>query len=401
MWRSGIGIGLLGALYFSSACSSSDGNGANGAQGGSGGGLVFNAGSGGGGANGGGAGGAGATPGTSGRNGTSGAAGSCPVTVNDAGCSGELYVGETIPLDIYIMFDQSGSMLNQEQGGMTRMDAVRDAVDKFVHDQNSTGLGVGIGYFGYKPIGQTTCDPADYSKEAVAIGTLPGNAQAIVDSLSGVQPTGETPSAAAIRGACTYAQSWKLATPGHEVVILLVTDGKPEAPVTCSTTKACCPTLEDAVAAATECRNGKPGLKTYVLGVGPLLDNLGQIAVAGGTDKAYLVAGGDVSAQVLAALNAIRAAAAIPCQLQIPPAPVGETLNLAQVNVVHTTSGCETRTIYYRDSEASCDATNGGWFFDNPSAPQNVILCGRTCDDVSIPGGQLLFSVGCDRITLH
>jgi hypothetical protein len=321
--------------------------------------------------------------------------------VNDAGCSGELYVGETIPLDIYIMFDQSGSMLNMEQGGLTRMEAVRNAVDQFVHDPKSAGMGVGIGYFGYKPIGSTTCDAADYEHEAVPIGTLPGNAQAIVDSLSGVQPTGETPSAAAIRGACTYAKSWKLATPGHEVVILLVTDGKPEAPVTCSTTGACCPTLEDAVAAATECRSGKPGLKTYVLGVGPLLDNLGQIAVAGGTEKAYLVSGGDVSSQVLAALNEIRAAASIPCELQIPPPPVGETINLGQVNVVHTTNSCETRTIFFRESQAACDTTNGGWFFDNPSAPQNVILCGKTCDDVSVPGGQLLFSIGCDTVSIH
>src|SRR5204863_9451152 len=115
--------------------------------------------------------------------------------------------------------------------------------------------------------------------------------------------------------------------------------GKPEAPVTCSTgSTGCCPTLADAVAAATDCRNAKPGLKTYVLGVGPLLDNLGQIAVAGGTDKAYLVSGGDVSAQVLAALNEIRAAAAIPCQLQIPPPPAGQSLNFDKVNVVHTTS---------------------------------------------------------------
>jgi hypothetical protein len=339
MWRSVLGFGLLGILWSSAACSSS--NEGSGGQGGSGGGLVFNAGNGGGGA-----GGAGATPGTSGQNGTSGAAGSCPITVNDAGCSGEIYVGETIPLDIYIMFDQSGSMLNIEQGGLTRMDAVRDAVDKFVNDSKSAGMGVGIGYFGYKPIGSTTCNPADYEKEAVAIGRLPENAKAIVDSLNGLQPTGETPSGAAIRGACTYAQSWKLATPGHEVVILLVTDGKPEAPVTCSTGGTCCPTLEDAVAAATECRNGKPALKTYVLGVGPLLDNLGQIAVAGGTDKAYLVSGGDVSSQVLAALNEIRAAAQIPCQLQIPPAPPNQTINLGQVNVVHTTNACETQTIF-------------------------------------------------------
>jgi hypothetical protein len=186
------------------------------------------------------------------------------------------------------------------------------------------------------------------------------------------------------------------------VVILLVTDGKPEAPVTCNGGSGpCCPTLDDAIAAATDCRNGMPGLKTYVLGVGPLLDNLGQIAVAGGTDQAYLVSGGDVSTQVLAALNAIRAAATIPCQLRIPPPPQGQTINLDQVNVVYTTSSCQTEVIGYRDAPTSCDSTNGGWYFDDVAAPQKVVLCDKTCSDVAVPGGQLLFSIGCGRISIH
>jgi von Willebrand factor type A domain len=402
MRRSIIGLGAIGVLTILGGCSSSDANPAAGSQSGTGGGLIFGTGGSDGGSAGSGGGAAGSSAGTSGTTSGGGAAGSCPVTVNDAGCTGELYVGETIPLDIYVMFDQSGSMLNQEQGGVTRMDAVRNAVDAFLHDPQSAGMGVGIGYFGYEQIGQTTCDQVDYANPDVTVGVLPDNAQAIVDSLAGRQPTGETPSGAAIRGACSYAKAWKLAHPGHETVILLVTDGKPEAPVTCNNGSGpCCPTLPDAVAAATDCLNGKPGLKTYVLGVGPLLDNLGQIAAAGGTDKAYLVSGGDVTSQVLAALNAIRAAASIPCELQIPPPPSGQTLNLDKVNVVYTTNTCQTQVVSYRDSQASCDNTSGGWFFDNASAPQKVLLCGKTCDNVSVPGGQLLFSVGCGRISIH
>jgi Mg-chelatase subunit ChlD len=414
MWRS-LAIGLVGVLAVSSACSSDDGGDTSAATGSTGGGLVFAAGAGGGatagtgagagtsgtGAGNGGFGGSAPSAGAAASSGTNGAAGSCPVTVNDAGCTGQIYVGETIPLDIYILFDQSGSMLNNEQGGVTRMEAVRQAVDAFVRDPKSAGLGVGIGYFGYEPIGQTTCAPADYEKEAVAIGRLPDNAQAIVDSLAAAQPTGETPSGPAIRGACSYARAWQADHPTHATVILLVTDGKPEAPVTCPKTGACCPTLEDAVAAATECQAGMFGAKTYVLGVGPLLDNLGQIAVAGGTSGAYLVAGGDVSAQVLARLNEIRAAATIPCQLEIPTPPAGETVDLNRVNVVHTTNACETRVIAYRDNPASCDGAIGGWYFDDPASPQKVVLCGKTCDDVSIPGGQLLFSVGCGRYSIH
>jgi hypothetical protein len=131
-----------------------------------------------------------------------------------------------------------------------------------------------------------------------------------------------------------------------------------------------------------------------------LLDNLSQIAVAGGTDHAYLVSGGDVSKQVLDALNKIRAAAQIPCELEIPPPPSGQTIDYGRVNVIRTSAGCETTTIVYRDAQSSCDAAAGGWYFDNAGTPNKVILCPRTCDDVSLPGEHLMFSVGCGR-TLH
>src|SRR5262245_42544736 len=83
----------------------------------------------------------------------------CAPTANAMGCVGERYQGETIPLDIYVMFDQSGSMANPESGGPTRMEAVRNAVGDFLKNPESTGLSVGIGYFGFEPLGETTCDP--------------------------------------------------------------------------------------------------------------------------------------------------------------------------------------------------------------------------------------------------
>src|SRR6187399_975097 len=73
------------------------------------------------------------------------------------GCVGEFYEGESLPLDIYIMFDQSGSMLN-DVGGLTRLEAVQQATREFLRDPASTGIGVGIGYFGYQPIGETRCE---------------------------------------------------------------------------------------------------------------------------------------------------------------------------------------------------------------------------------------------------
>jgi len=309
------------------------------------------------------------------------------------GCVGEGYEGESVPLDIYIMFDTSGSMLNEVGGGETRMQAIQEAAAAFLRDPASEGIGVGIGYFGYLPLGSTSCDSAEYATPDVEVTT---DHEAVIASLDAREPTGETPTAAALRGACGYARAEQDAHPERALVVLLMTDGKPEAPISCGG-GGCCPTLDDATAAANECASGPDGLPIYVLGVGPELDNLNQIAAAGKTRSAYLVSDDDVTANVLHALNTIRGDAVVPCTLHIPEPRDGSTLDYSQVNLVYSTSGCNFVPAYYVDSPASCDA-EGGWYYDNPSAPANVELCPATCNNVSIPGAALRFSFGCGSL---
>jgi hypothetical protein len=337
----------------------------------------------------------------------------CTIEDDGSGCVGQAYEGESIPLDIFIMFDQSGSMCGcidppatviggpcpDPKCNATRMDAVREAARLFMEDPESHGVGVGLGYFGKQTIGQTSCDQADYEEAAVGIDPLPGNAKAMMASLNGIEPTGETPSGAAIRGACTYASTWKEKNPGHETVILLLTDGRPEAPVTCADgAGACCPTIDDAVEAASSCLEGDPGIRTYVLGVGPMLDNLEQIAVAGGTERAHLVEGGDVANQVFEALRTIRGDA-IPCTMGLPTPPGGLALAYDKVNITYASPSCEPSYYTYVETADTC-ADEGGWYYDDPNDPQNIKLCPSTCDQVSAPGGKLVFTVGCDTRTV-
>lgn len=325
-----------------------------------------------------------------------------------SGCIGQRYSGEQIPLDIYIMFDVSCSMSCPSEmtgaglccmgGPNPRIDQVRNATTAFLRDPASAGMGVGIGYFGYMPAGQTSCDPSRYSAPSVPIGTLPGNADALISSLNAAQPTGETPTGAAIRGACTYAAQWQKKTPGHKTVVLLVTDGFPEAPVT-SQTGGCTPTIQDAVQAATTCSSHDPSLPVYVVGVGAQLTNLGDIAAAGGTKQPFIVGGADITSQVVDALNQIRALAQIPCHITLPPAPAGTTLKLDEVNVGHCDSAGQASIFNYVTQATSCDATTGGWYYDDPNTPQQIVLCGSTCDLVNTPGGSLFASVGCQTQT--
>ena len=220
-----------------------------------------------------------------------------------------------IPLDLYIMFDQSASMACPVEPGQScdnasdsRIGVVRAAFDQFLGDPQNSGMGVGIGYFGYFPIGDTSCAPGDYAYAAVPIATLPGNADPISNSLNAVVPTGESPTDAAIEGACDYVRDYHAELPGTKKIILLVTDGVPETPQS-----DCDPSIESASQAAAECLNGSPRIETYVLAVGQALDNLNAVASAGGTEHAYLIAGGDVTGLVLDALDSIVADAVPAC----------------------------------------------------------------------------------------
>ncbi|MBN2191564.1 MAG: VWA domain-containing protein [Polyangiaceae bacterium] len=337
--------------------------------------------------------------------------GMCQIERTDSACTGEAFEKEDIPVDIYVMFDRSGSMCRcidpprpDDQCNVagcveTRLAAITRAFREFLADPESAGLSVGIGSFGQLPFGETSCDPGAYATPNVSIGELPGNTQALMNELESAEPGAETPTGAAIRAACSTAQARKEDVPGHEVVILLLTDGEPHAPVTChDDVGPCCPTLEDAVAAAEECAKSDPAIKTYVLGVGPFLSNLGRIAVAGGTKDAHLVEGDDVAASVLAALREIRGDAQIPCQMSLPRPPSGSELNFDQLNMAFVNDACEGRVLYNVISADRCDDEVGGWYYDNLEEPTGIELCPSSCEEVSSSAQELAYTLDCGTL---
>jgi hypothetical protein len=333
--------------------------------------------------------------------------GKCELVVREETCSAMAFETESTPLDIYVMLDRSGSMCNcvdpvfnvqkcpDPNCRKTRMDAIREALDAFTKDNQSSGIGIGLGYFGHQPFGAADCNPNAYASPSVEFGVLPEQASAFMSSLNTASPVGETPTGAAITGACSYARGWKQARPDHEVVLLFVTDGKPEAPITCENgSGACCPTLDEAVKAAAACNGTDTPIRTYVLGVGPFLSNLTEIAAAGGTNHAYLVEGGDVTNEVLAALNSIRGDAQIPCKFAIPKPESGRVLDLTKIGLAYADNRCNTSVFRHVESASAC-GSDGGYYFDEPNAPTEIRLCSSSCSQVSVAGGQLFYSVGC------
>jgi hypothetical protein len=62
-------------------------------------------------------------------------------------CGGQATTAEPIPLDIYLMLDSSGSMNDKTGSGVSKWDAVTQALSAFFGDTSSAGLGVGLQHF--------------------------------------------------------------------------------------------------------------------------------------------------------------------------------------------------------------------------------------------------------------
>lgn len=324
------------------------------------------------------------------------------------GCTGITYEGENVPLDIYVMFDLSCSMsCTADQSGCCkdsndvapesewRIKPVRDAMKLFLEDPQSAGIGVGLGFFGDHDINDNNnpelCTVAAHTDAEVAIEMLPDAAPALVNSLQTNGPQGGTPTHLGIAGACEYTNAWKEQNPAHKVVILLVTDGIPE--------YSCRADIRQAIDAATDCYADGDGRELYVLGVvannNNSLDQLHGIAEAGGTEQAYLTDSADVAGSVLAALNAIRADAVIPCTINVPEPPTG-MIDYGQVNVGICDAAGDTVQTYFVPEPADCE--NGAWYYEQLGDEQVVKLCDETCETVSVSGAALTLSVGCATV---
>jgi len=408
-------------------------------------------------------------------------------------CAAKVSTAQAIPLDMYIMLDSSGSMLDRTATLASKWDAVKLALESFLTDDASAGIGVGLQYFPlikpnapltctsdaqcgasagpcflkvcydsipnglypcesvadcpqtapYRrclpfaqctnapyycpnaggdcqsdPPGQdfgtcqpftesfclnaTICDGAQYAVPAAAIASLPGAAAGLVKSIDAHEPNGDTPTGPALSGALQQARAWAIAHPDHRVVTVLATDGLPTQ---------CTPNTIDAVGALARTGvSSKPSINTFVIGVfGPddvaigAPDNLDQIAAQGGTNKAFIVdTQKDVTAQFQAALDAIRGAR-LACQYQVPEPTTGGTLDYEHEVNVTLSNGNQKDFIYYVKTQAGCDASTGGWYYDNePSAgtPTQIIACPSTCSafQAAPNGASVSIELGCQTV---
>ncbi len=248
------------------------------------------------------------------------------------------------------------------------------------------------------------CDFASYSQPKVEIGTMAGNASKIIGAMQAENPMGGTPTHAALVGAIEHAQKWVAKHLDHKVIVVLATDGQPTSCPVVSTPQDEANTIKMCKDVASKALHANPPIQTFVIGVGDLRANLDAIAVAGGTNHAFIVnASQNVAAEFAKALADIRGEV-MTCDFKLPE-PDGDAgdIDYGEVNVVYTPGSGAKQTIYYVVNKAGCDPDTGGWYYDTDPAqrtPTRIIMCSKTCETVQADdNAKVDIAIGCKSVT--
>lgn len=346
--------------------------------------------------------------------------------IDGGACTSNTYSGERLPLDMYFVIDQSGSMNEKTGGGnTTKWQAVTTSLTAFLNDPANADVAVGSEYFPFVPPGvpafccvdsdcgqygpcvggsapiltcqhpfgncqqADACQPADY-KPAVPL-QLPPNHGAVVSDMANHGPGGGTPTTPALTEAVTYVTQWIQANPGRKTVIVLATDGDPTG---CTGNS-----VQDIANVAAGALASPQKIQTFVIGVGSSLTSLNAIAQAGGTGQAYIVdTGGNVQQQFSAALAAIHGAA-LPCNFSIPTNGQADPNN---VNITYTTTGSPTPLVVPRvagdgTDKNQCPTNSPAWYY-NDAGKTAAVLCDATCANLKTLSATVSFVVGCPAV---
>jgi hypothetical protein len=297
---------------------------------------------------------------------------------------------ESISTDVYVMFDQSGSMnepIAPPSTG-TWWSAAQQAFEAFVSDPVHSGVAVGLQFFPLDGVAPASCS-ADYATPEVPVDLLQENAAALMSAIRAHQPTGFTPSGPALAGAIAHM---KARGNGLTHSVVLVTDGFPTE---------CEPQQISGLAElARQGYESEPQVRTFVVGMnlGPSGENLNSIAEAGGTEKAFLVGAADVGAALEVAMQGI-VRQPLACRIQLPSVPAGAApLDMTKINLGYTPPSGSEEMLFNVDAKAGCEGLqNLAWYFEASGTPErvDVVLCPQTCSRVQT--GRLSVIYGCPR----
>ena len=298
-------------------------------------------------------------------------------------CAESTVRGERSPVQMYFMFDKSQSMLlDQKWAGAVA------ALTAFFQDDGSAGLNIALRFFpDNEPVAgcdEPMCSIDSCATPLVTLGELnehPAHSdpqqQLLVDAVASRSPSGQTPTYAALAG----AEQWAVmnAADGVKTAVILVTDGEPNG---------CAPEDTASIAQLAADARASSDIFTYAIGMeGANAAQLDQIAIAGGTDAAIVVAG-NISAELIAAFQSI-GTAPIDCSFPVPTTEsAGQSVDPNLVNLTYTIGADDDPiTIPQVDDAAAC-ANGAGWYYDDPAAPMQIELCPSSCTQVPRRSGR-------------
>jgi hypothetical protein len=224
--------------------------------------------------------------------------------------------------------------------------------------------------------------------------------QALVDSIVASVPVtgggsmgGGTPTYVALEGAVTWAAAYQAAHPRPEqqTVVVFVTDGEPNG----------CGNNTDAIAQIAANALMTSNIRTYVVGLTNNADDLAfleDLAVAGGTERAFIVLDGATAAMdLVTTLKAIQGDS-LRCNFPYPMVADGGMPDPTRINVDYTPGAVGSMPVpFFRvDSAAACPLDQPAWYYDNNAAPTQIHLCPVACTTVTADtAAKLDILIGC------
>jgi hypothetical protein len=299
----------------------------------------------------------------------------------DAACAIGSQEATLQPVALFVMLDTSSSMV---QNGSQKWTNAKQGIRDFVNSQAAAGLKVALTYF---PNNDSACDGSGYDladvtgSAGVAMGLLPGNATAIVNSINAKATTSNgTPTEDALNGIRRYCSQYVAQNRTERCVGVLVTDGEPNG---CSNDIT---VLGNAAAASF---TGSPSVPIYVMGMtGAVFTTLNTLANRGGTQQAINVNDGGSNA-FLQALNTIRGQV-VSCDF---PVPTGNNVDFNRVNVELTTSS---GSVALGKIAPGAPCVARAWHYDREPNPQRIVLCPDACRTAQAdPASRIDVILGC------
>ncbi len=330
------------------------------------------------------------------------------------GCSGLANEQELIggALDIYFMFDRTASMGNDcdfVEGGTPPVNSkacfATYALPEYLLNVDPVAQDIRLA-FQFMSLPGNGCDGGPYSSALVDLTQLPVTANhQIIQEISneGFQGGYGTEIEGALNGIAAYTTANQVS--GREMIGVLMTDGDPNG----------CDGNVSNLAGIISDHLAATGIRTFIIGMeGATGANLEEMGIAGGADphEDFCSPGvatpchhwnvGDGSGDAIAsALQAIvQQAVPLACQYDVVnlQPPSGETLDYGKINVT-LTEGTTTTTIGQVPSAQSCPADQPAWYYDNPAAPTQLLLCDNACTlaTQAAQGARLSIVVGCQE----